>query len=79
VEPRFECRLNEFREESLDAYSERFENNFGPMVMARQALGDGWPALQEELETFFESENEAEDGSVLIRGEYLQTVAERPA
>ncbi|MDQ3728517.1 MAG: class I SAM-dependent methyltransferase [Actinomycetota bacterium] len=79
VEPRFERRLNEFREESLDAYSERFENNFGPMVMARQALGDGWPALQEELEAFFESENEAEDGSVLIRGEYLQTLAERPA
>ena len=73
----FERKTNEFRDESLESYAETFETNFGPMVMARQALGDRWGALKEELESFFAEHNEADDGSALIRGEYLQTIGRR--
>jgi ubiquinone/menaquinone biosynthesis C-methylase UbiE len=74
VELSFERRFNEFREESPDLYKEVFQENFGPMVMARQALGDGWPALKAEIDGLFDEQNEAEDGSVLIRGEYLEVI-----
>jgi ubiquinone/menaquinone biosynthesis C-methylase UbiE len=78
VELEFDRLMNEFREESLEMYQETFQTNFGPMVMARQALGEeGWPALKEELDAFAAEENEADDGSVLIRGEYLQTIGRR--
>ena len=33
--------------ESADGYVEMFERDFGPMVMARQVLGDRWPELHE--------------------------------
>lgn len=79
VELRFERKLNDFEEESLEVYADVFETNFGPMVKAREALGDDWPALKEDLEALFAEENEADDGSLLIRGEYLQTIGTLPA
>ena len=80
VELSFERKVNEFRDESPEAYSETFKNNFGPMVTARQVLGEeGWAALEADLDKFFAEVNEADDGSVLIRGEYLQTIARKPA
>ncbi len=77
VELSFERKLNDFREENLELYKATFQTNFGPMVKAREVLGDGWLALKADLDAFFEEENEAEDGTVLIRGEYLQTIAKR--
>ncbi len=74
VELTFERKMNEFREESAEIYSEVFQSNFGPMVMAREALGDKWPALKADLDAFVDEQNEATDGSVLIRGEYLEAV-----
>lgn len=78
VELSFERLTNVFREESLELYSERFDTNFGPMVMARAALGDGWPALRNELDAMFAAENQATDGSMRFEAEYLQTVARKP-
>ena len=73
----FERKINEFREESMELYTEVFQNNFGPMVKAREALGDKWGALKEDLDSFFDEVNKADDGSVLVEGEYLQTIARR--
>jgi ubiquinone/menaquinone biosynthesis C-methylase UbiE len=79
VELSFERKINEFRDESPEAYRETFQNNFGPMVTARAALGeDAWKALKADLDAFFDEQNEADDGSVLIKGEYLQTIARKP-
>lgn len=77
VELSFERKVNEFKEESLELYSEVFDTNFGPMVTARNVLGDGWAALKEELDAFFAEVNEADDGSLLIKGEYLETIARK--
>lgn len=78
VELSFERKLNEFQEENIDLYQETFQENFGPMVMARLALGDeGWPLLKSELDAFAAEENEAEDGTLLIRSEYLEVLGRR--
>ncbi len=77
VELSFERKLNEFREESLEAFVKNFQTNFGPMVKAREVLGDEWPALKADLDAFFAEENEADDGTVLFRGEYLEAVGRR--
>lgn len=79
VELEFKPMVNVFEHESLEAYSEHFENNFGPMVTARAALGDDWPAAKAEIEALFESANQADDGSLHLEGEYLQTIARKPA
>lgn len=78
VELSFERKINAFREESMELYSDRFEANFGPMVMAKAALGDRWPELRAETDELFAAENKATDGSVHLEGEYLQTIARKP-
>ncbi len=75
MELSFERKMNDFREESLEVYRETFQTNFGPMVKAREALGEeGWAALKADLDAFFDEINEADDGTVLIKGEYLEVV-----
>jgi len=49
--------------------------NFGPMVMAKAALGDRWPELQNDLLAMVDDWNEATDGSVRFPQEYLVTLA----
>jgi len=64
--------------ESADGYVEMFERDFGPMVMARQVLGDRWPELHEAYAQMVERENAATDGSLLLEADYLLTVARKP-
>jgi ubiquinone/menaquinone biosynthesis C-methylase UbiE len=73
----FERKMNEFREESIELYQEVFQSNFGPMVKAQEALGDKWADLKADLDAFFDQQNEADDGSVLIYGEYLEVVGRK--
>jgi len=54
-----------------------FENAFGPFVMARAALGDGWAAVRQESIDFMSSVNEADDGSLAVSLEYLEVVGRR--
>jgi SAM-dependent methyltransferase len=77
LELSFEKKMNEFREESVETYQEVFQANFGPMVKAREALGDGWAGLKADLDAFFADQNEADDGTVLIHGEYLEVVGRK--
>jgi SAM-dependent methyltransferase len=78
VELEFERLMNVFEHESFEGYNEHFTSNFGPMVMAKAALGDRWPAVRDEIEELFAAENQAEGGGVRIEGEYLQTIARKP-
>jgi hypothetical protein len=77
LELSFEKKMNEFREESVETYQEVFQANYGPMVTAREALGDGWAGLKADLDAFFADQNEADDGTVLIHGEYLEVVGRK--
>jgi ubiquinone/menaquinone biosynthesis C-methylase UbiE len=58
--------------ESPRAFAEYFFERFGPLVTARQLLGDRFEALGEELIAIFEKRNEADDGSLRMPQEYLQ-------
>ena len=73
----FERKMNEFREESPEIYREVFQSNFGPMVKAREVLGDKWADLKADLDAFFDEQNVADDGTVVMYGEYLETIARR--
>ncbi|CAN5395891.1 virulence-associated methyltransferase [soil metagenome] len=64
---------------STDAVIQMWEENFGPVVVARAVLGDGYPALRADLVDFFERSNEADDGSFRVTFEYMITVAPKPA
>lgn len=79
VELSFEEKKNEFREENMELYLETFQANFGPMVMAREALGDKWVDLKADLDALFVDMNEATDGSVRIYAEYLEVVGTKAA
>ena len=63
---------------SVEADVEFMSTKFGPMVMAKAALGDRWPALRDDFAAMIEEHNEATDGSVRFPQEYLVTVARRP-
>jgi SAM-dependent methyltransferase len=68
----------EFRFESIPAYMEMMETNFGPMVKAREALGDDWAAARADLIELEERLNRADDGSMDVVGEYLIVMARKP-
>lgn len=55
-----------------------WENNFGPVVLAKAALGERWPDLRNDLAAFFERSNEADDGSFRVTFEFMMTVAPKP-
>ena len=63
-----------------DAFFDEFAMNFGPLVMARKALGDdGFAALRSDMVELYGEGNEATDGSTLIHAEYLVAIGRKPA
>lgn len=63
---------------SVEADVEFMESNFGPMVMAKAALGERWPELRAEFVAMIHQHNQATDGSVRFPQEYLLTIARKP-
>jgi SAM-dependent methyltransferase len=61
----------------LEGFVSFYEENFGPLVTARAALGERWPALRAELKAILEGWNQADDGSVLIDSEFLVTIGRK--
>lgn len=54
-----------------------FENAFGPFVTAKAALGDGWSAARQDVVDFVGSVNQADDGTLALELEYLETIGRR--
>lgn len=77
LEPRLEQIVMTFP--SPQAQAEMMERNFGPMVTAQAALGDGWLAVRADLATFMAEINEADDGTLKTSNEYLETVGTKAA
>lgn len=65
--------------DTVEGYVEGFERDFGPLVMARQVLGERWPELHEAYVQMVERENKATDGSMLLEPDYVLTVGRKPA
>jgi ubiquinone/menaquinone biosynthesis C-methylase UbiE len=70
-----------FEAESAEAWLEYNERVLGPMVMARAALEPQgkWEALHSDLLQLYRELNLNDDGSFRTEGEYLVTVARKPA
>ena len=69
-----------FERESPEAWLDYNERVLGPTVMAKAALEPQgrWEPLRAELLGLYSDANEADDGSMRVRAEYLLTVATLP-
>jgi ubiquinone/menaquinone biosynthesis C-methylase UbiE len=76
MDVRFEESLVEFRFDSVDQVLGEYVDKFGPLVMLRNVLEpEGrWEEAKESIRGYYESENQATDGTVLFKGEYLITL-----
>jgi len=57
--------------ESIEGFADFFMDTFGPMVTARQMLGERFNEVRELTIGIWEDVNEAEDGSLRLPQEYL--------
>jgi ubiquinone/menaquinone biosynthesis C-methylase UbiE len=73
----FERHEIEWRDESVESYAKFMLESFGPLLNARELLGEREAELDEGFRRFLESENLSEDGGLSFRGEYLLAVVPR--
>jgi ubiquinone/menaquinone biosynthesis C-methylase UbiE len=57
--------------ESVEGFANFFFDRFGPLVTAREMLGDGFAELGEKIKAVFAERNEATDGTLRLPQEYL--------
>jgi hypothetical protein len=60
--------------ESAEGFADFFMDRFGPLVAAKAMLGERFADLRADTIAVWERRNEAEDGSLLFRQEYLVSV-----
>lgn len=78
VELEFDHETVDFTHDgSIDDFVGFYEDKFGPVVMAKAALGDDWPACRADLAAAMSEYNEADDGTVRIPSDYLVTVGRK--
>jgi ubiquinone/menaquinone biosynthesis C-methylase UbiE len=70
----FERAEVEWRDESVESYATFMEQSFGPLIAARQQAGD---RVHEAFVDFLNRVNEADDGTLRFRGEYLVAMVAR--
>ncbi|MFN8149648.1 MAG: methyltransferase domain-containing protein [Solirubrobacterales bacterium] len=75
----FERRFSTFEDESAETWVDYNSEALGPVILAKQALGDGWGAARDDLVGLYEDANESEDGGLSFRAEYLETVVTLPS
>ena len=73
----FERHAIEWTDESPESYARFMLDSFGPLLNARERLAERADELDEALTNFLRSENEADDGTLRFRGEYLLSVVTR--
>jgi ubiquinone/menaquinone biosynthesis C-methylase UbiE len=73
-EAEFERHAIVWTDESPESYARFMLESFGPLLNAREALAERADELDEAFTSFLRSENEADDGSLRFRGEYLLAV-----
>jgi SAM-dependent methyltransferase len=57
--------------ESVEGWADHFLDRFGPLVTARQVLGDRFAELRAEIVAAWEARNESDDGRFVLPQEYL--------
>jgi SAM-dependent methyltransferase len=70
----FERRSATIEWESIDGFADFFMDRFGPLVTARQMLGERFGELRAEIVAIWADNNEADDGRLILPQEYLLSV-----
>ncbi len=60
--------------ESTEGFADFFMERFGPLVTARNLLGERFGELRERIVAIWEEANEADDGSLRLPQEYLLSI-----
>jgi SAM-dependent methyltransferase len=68
----FERHQVEWSADSVEAYADFMENSFGPLINAREQLGED--VVHETYLGYLNDVNEADDGTLRFLGEYLVSV-----
>jgi hypothetical protein len=74
TELEFERHKNTVEWESIEGFADFFMDRFGPMVTARQMLGERFGELRKEVIAIWADNNEADDGRLILPQEYLLSV-----
>ena len=67
-------RVPSHRSELSHPRLDYFVDRFGPLVTARQMLGDRFGELRAEILAIWDEQNEADDGRLVLPQEYLLSV-----
>jgi SAM-dependent methyltransferase len=70
----FERRSTTIEWESIEGFADFFMDRFGPLVTARQMLGERFGELRAEIVAIWADNNEADDGRLILPQEYLLSV-----
>ena len=70
----FERHEIEWTDESPESYAQFMLESFGPLMNAREVLGERESELDEAFTNFLREENVADDGTLRFGGEYLLSV-----
>ena len=73
-EAEFERHEIEWSDESVESFARFMLDSFGPLLNAREVLGEREAELDEGFRAFLERENLNDDGTLRFRGEYLLAV-----
>jgi SAM-dependent methyltransferase len=74
ADARFELREVEWRDPSAESYADFMLESFGPLLNAREMLGERAGELRAAYIAYLEKENLESDGTLRFRGEYLSAV-----
>jgi SAM-dependent methyltransferase len=70
----FSRQVNRIEWDSVESFADYFIDRFGPLVTAREVLGDRFGELRQELLALWQESNEADDGTLRLRQDYLLSV-----
>ena len=70
----FERHVVTVEAESTETFLDFFIDRFGPLLTARNMLGQRFGLLREQILAIWESANEADDGRLRLPQEYLLSV-----
>lgn len=70
----FERHVTTIEWESIEGFADFFMDRFGPLVTARNMLGERFAELRERIIAIWAEANEADDGTLRLPQEYLLSV-----
>jgi len=73
---RFERHAIEWIDDSVESYARFMLDSFGPLLNARERLAEREDELERAYVEYLRQENEAADGTLRFRGEYLLAVVQ---